>query len=177
MLAHCRGVSRLEERLDGTVLLVELGQVRHKVLDNVHVWQRVDLGVVLLVNSAEACERVDTVNVHGARTADALTARTTEGECRVNLVLDLDQGVKNHWTGLVEVERVRLQTRLLGGLIRVPSVNLELLQLLRLARAADVGVAGRGGKAGSGGCGKGSSTRSAGNRRSKGGTKTAADVE
>lgn len=171
-----RGVVGLEERLDGSVLLVELGQVWHEVLDNVHVRQGVDLGVILLVDPAEAGEGVDTVNIHSARTADTLTARATEGERRVNFVLDFDERVENHWTGLVEVQCVRLQTRLLRGLVRVPSVDLELLQVLRLARTANV-VRGGCGETGSGGCGKGSNARRAGNRRSESGTKTVADVE
>ena len=74
VLTLSRGVVGLEERLDGTVLLVKLSKVGYKVLDNVHVWERVDLGVVCLVDSAEACKSVDTVNVHGAGTADTLTA-------------------------------------------------------------------------------------------------------
>lgn len=172
-----RGVVGLEERLDGSVLLVELGEVGNEILDDVHVRERVDLGVVLLVDSAKASKGVDTVNVHGARTANALTARATEGERGVDLVLDLDQSIENHWAGLVEVKGVRLKTRLLGRLIGVPSVDLELLQVLGLARATNVGIAGGRGETGGCGCGEGSSTRRAGDGGSEGGTETAADVE
>ncbi|KAI3476364.1 hypothetical protein L1887_62016 [Cichorium endivia] len=48
VLALGGGVVGLEERLDGAVLLVELREVRHEILDNVHVRQRVDLGVAAL---------------------------------------------------------------------------------------------------------------------------------
>jgi len=44
-----RGVA-LEVGLDGFVLLVELGQVGHEVLDNVGVRERVDAGLLLGVN-------------------------------------------------------------------------------------------------------------------------------
>jgi hypothetical protein len=56
------------------------------------VGKGVDLGGLggVLLDTAETGEGVDTVNVHGARAADALTARTTEGKRGVHLVLDLD---------------------------------------------------------------------------------------
>lgn len=59
--------------------------------------KRVDLGVLatFAVDSAQAGERVLTVNVHGARTADTLSARATESQCWVDFVLNFDQGVEN----------------------------------------------------------------------------------
>jgi hypothetical protein len=39
-----RGGGALEVRLNGAVLLVEEGHVGDKVLDDVHVWERVDAG-------------------------------------------------------------------------------------------------------------------------------------
>ena len=83
----------LEVRLDRLVLLVELRQIRHEVLDDVHcglsepnarglhaklltVGERVNLGVLagVAVNSAEACKGILSVDVHSARTANAFTA-------------------------------------------------------------------------------------------------------
>lgn len=102
------GVVVLEPRLDGLVLLVEEGEVRDEVLDNVHcktsaescrtrpekrtVREGVDLAGLggVLVNAAETGEGVDTVNVHGTRATDTLTARATEGKGGVHLVLDLE---------------------------------------------------------------------------------------
>ena len=49
-----RGVA-LEIWLDGLVLLVELGQIWDDVLDDVGVWQWVDLGLVLGINWNTAC--------------------------------------------------------------------------------------------------------------------------
>ena len=90
MLGVCGGLLALEERLDRAVLLVELGKIRNEVLDDVHcnaddkvsicsaggqtlkrpllltVRQGVDLGVTLLLNPAQASERVDTIDVHRA---------------------------------------------------------------------------------------------------------------
>ena len=52
----------------------------------------VNLGVLACgsVDSAEARKSVLSIDVHGARTANALSARTTESKGGVNLVLDLD---------------------------------------------------------------------------------------
>ena len=104
----------LQVRFDGLVLLVEEGEVGYKVLDDVHcglsgfnihglhaevltVGERVNLGILagVAVNSAEACKGILSVDVHSARTADALTARAAESQGGVKLVLDLDQGVEN----------------------------------------------------------------------------------
>ena len=61
------------------------------------VGEGVDLRVLapVAVDPAEARQRILAVDVHGARTADALAARAAERERRVELVLDLDERVKN----------------------------------------------------------------------------------
>lgn len=150
MLALGRSLS-LQERLNGAVLLVELGKVWHKVLDNVHVGQRVNLGVVCLFDSAETGECVDAVNVHGTRATDALTTRSSEGEGGVDFVLDLDERVKYHGTGLVEVKVVRLQLGLFRWCVWVPAVDLEGLHVLGLARRGTVVASGCGEASGSSG--------------------------
>jgi len=38
----------LQERLDGLILLIELSKIRDEILDNVHVWKRIDFGVFAL---------------------------------------------------------------------------------------------------------------------------------
>lgn len=77
----------------------------------------------------QAGEGVDTVNVHGTRTADSLTAGSAEGQSRVNLVLYPDKSVQHHGAGLVEVELVALHVGLLARLVRVPAVDLEGLHV------------------------------------------------
>ena len=59
--------------------------------------QRVDLraGATLAVDPAEAGKRVLAVDVHGAGAADTLTARASEGQRRVHLVLDLDERIED----------------------------------------------------------------------------------
>lgn len=59
--------------------------------------QRINLGRLALVavDPAETSERVLAVDVHGAGSADTLTAGTAEGEGRVDFVLDLDECVQH----------------------------------------------------------------------------------
>lgn len=51
-------------------------------------------------------ESVDTVNVHRTATADTLAATPSEGQSRVDLVLDTDERIQHHGSGLVQVELV-----------------------------------------------------------------------
>lgn len=77
----------------------------------------------------QAGQGVDTINVHGAATADTLTAGAAEGQGGVLLVLYPDESIEHHRTGLVEVEVVGLHSGLLTRGIRVPTVDLEGLHL------------------------------------------------
>lgn len=89
----------------------------------------------------QAGKSVLAVDVHSAATADAFTATSSEGQSRVELVLDSDKGIENHRSSLVEVQSVGLKTGLLAGGIGVPSVDLEGLHLGLglLGRLADGG--------------------------------------
>jgi len=98
----------LKPRLYRLVLLVEEGHIGNEVLDNIHVWKRIDLAIRawITVNPAQASQRVLPINVHCARAANTLSARTTESKGRIHLVLDLDQSVKDHRACLVEVNLI-----------------------------------------------------------------------
>lgn len=94
----------LQPRFDGFVLVVEVGQISHKILHNEHVRQRVDFdGISSLVNVAQASKSVGTVDVHGTAATDTFTARTTESQSWVLLILHLDESIKNHGTTLVQI--------------------------------------------------------------------------
>ena len=73
-----------------------------------------------------AGERVAAADVHGARAAHALAARATEGERRVERVLDVDDGVQHHRPAVVDVHLVGVPPRVGVGL-RVVAVDLERL--------------------------------------------------
>lgn len=119
----------LQVGLDGLVLLVEVGQVGHQVPHNVHVGQRVDLGVFggVCIYAAETSQGVLAANVHGARAADTFTARATECQRSVLLVLDLEKRVQNHGPAGIQVNVVSLHFGLHLRGVGVPSVDLEFL--------------------------------------------------
>lgn len=142
----------LQVRLDGLVLLVELGQIRNEILDNVGVWQRVDARRlrtfgrntaypyplthcrdIHLLEAAptQTSKGIDTINVHRTATADTLSAAPSEGQGGVDFVFDSNERIQHHRASLVQVQFVRLHLRLLGGAVRVPAVDLELLVLGR----------------------------------------------
>lgn len=77
----------------------------------------------------QASKSVDTVNVHRTTTADTLPATSPEGQGWVDFVLDSDQCIQHHWSGLVQVEGVGLHPRLGSRLVWVPSVDVEGLDL------------------------------------------------
>mmetsp|Transcript_15215 Transcript_15215/g.41587 ORF Transcript_15215/g.41587 Transcript_15215/m.41587 type:complete len:308 (-) Transcript_15215:66-989(-) len=138
-------VLALEPRLDGLVLVVEVGEVGDEVLDDVGVGQRLDLdGRSVRLDVEEAREAVLAVDVHGAGPADALAAGAAEGERGVDLVLDLDEGVQDHGAARLEVDGVLLQVRL-GHLVGVVAVDAELLGGGHRGRRRREGPAARGG--------------------------------
>ena len=95
-LAFLLGFLGLQPRLNAAVLLVEIAHIWDQILDHVHVGKRVNLGglaFVFLVNVGEACKSVDSINVHGARTANSLTAGASKGEGRVLFVLNFQERV------------------------------------------------------------------------------------
>lgn len=71
------------------------------------------------VDLGNTSKSITTFNVHGTRTTDAFTARTTESQGRILFILNLDQSIEYHRTTLVQVNLILLQVGLLGRLIRV----------------------------------------------------------
>lgn len=142
----------LQVRLDGLVLLVEVGQIGDQVLDDIGVRQRVDTRLLLGVggNTAQASQSVDSINVHGAATADTLSATSPESQGGVDLVLDSDERIQHHRAGLVQIQAVGLHLGLLGGLVGVPAIDMELLDSRSLGRAGilNIGSPGLGGNLG-----------------------------
>ena len=136
----------LKIRLNGSILLVEASKIGDKILNDGHVGEGVDGdGLVVLRDTAEAGKSVTAVDVHGARTADTLTARTTESDGRVVLGLDVDQSIKNHGADLGGVDVEALETGLSIGL-RIESVDLENLSV-RAHVASEDSTRGLGGDA------------------------------
>jgi len=113
-------------------LFVEIAHVRDQILENVHVREGIYLGrrLGVVVDVCETGEGVASLDVHGAGSADSFSAAPTKGETRILLVLDFNEGVEDHRTAIVEVDRIRAEVWLLVVLFRVPSIDLEVLDSL-----------------------------------------------
>src|SRR4029079_16361322 len=130
LLAGGRRRDRLQPRLDRGILRVEVREVRHEVLDDLHVRKRRDAHLAgYLLEGGGAGESVLAVHVHRARPADAFAARAAEGQRRVDLVLDLDQRVEEHRPAFVEVDGVAVEAWV-GASIGIVAVDLEGLEAL-----------------------------------------------
>ncbi len=101
-------------------------QIGDQILDDGHVRQRIDTDVARdLIHAVDAGQRVDPVDVHRTGSADAFAAGSAEGQRRVDLVLDLDQGVQDHRAASVHVDEIGVDPRICA-VIRVPAVDLDL---------------------------------------------------
>jgi hypothetical protein len=145
-LAGLLGQSGLQPGFNATVLFVKVPHVRYQIFNDIHVWKRVyfaGLAGILLINVGQASQCVLTVNVHGTRAANALTTGATKGESRVLLVFDFEQGVEDHGSTVIEIDRVGGEVRLLA-LFGVPSVHFEVLDALVLGVNRDFQVCRKG---------------------------------
>jgi len=117
----------LEIWLDRLVLLVEEREIRHDILDDVSVGEGVDLRFLLGIcwDSTQACQGVDTINVHRTTSANSFSATPSEGQGRVNLILDPNERIQHHRSRLVQIEGVALHAWLRGRLIGIPAVDVE----------------------------------------------------
>ncbi len=117
--------ARLQPRLDGGVLRIEIGQVADEVLDDRQVRQWIDPDITFdTVDRACAGQRVAAIDVHRTGTADALATRATKRQRRVNLVLDLDERVQHHRAAAVEIDLVGIEARVVSA-IRVVAIDGE----------------------------------------------------
>ena len=121
-----RGV---EPWLDGGVLRIEMREIRHEILDDRHMRQRVDADRMGdLVHALGAGEGVSAVNIHRAGAANPLAAGTAEGERRVDLCLDPDDTVEHHRTAIIAVDIIGIEARIALA-IGIISIDAELRQM------------------------------------------------
>src|SRR3546814_745289 len=103
--------------------------------------------------SSDVCssdlERVGAVDIHRAGAADAFAAGAPEGQRRIDLVLDLDEGVEDHRAAAVEIHLEAVDARV-GAVVRIPAVDPEGLGVLRIGwlrpglAGTDLGIGGKG---------------------------------
>jgi len=104
----------------------------------------------IVVDVGEAGQRVGSLDVHGAGSADSLPAGSSKGEGGILLVLDLDEGVEDHGSAVVEIDGIGAQIGLLVVLFGVPPVDLKVFDALfggrlrvRIDGALEIGFGGR----------------------------------
>lgn len=131
----------LEIWVDQLVVGVEVSHIDDQVLDDEHASQgRNHALLVILGNVCDAGKMVPAVAVHGAGSADALPARSSEGECGVDLVLDFDEGVEVHGPCLLHVDVVGHVVGPVFGVSGVHSVDVKPLQVFLLGLAKSLGI-------------------------------------
>lgn len=81
------------------------------------------------IKHTKTSQRIHTIDIHRTAPTDTLATAPSEGQCRVDLVLDPDQSIQHHGSGLVQIQGVALHPRLGGWLVGVPSVDVECLDL------------------------------------------------
>lgn len=96
--------------------------------------QRRDLDLTLQVlDGCRAREPVLAVDVHRTGAANPFSARPAKGERWVDLVLDSNESIEDHWARSAEVERVSVETGV-GRTVRIVTVDLERPQPLAFFR-------------------------------------------
>src|SRR3546814_7134331 len=97
--------------------------------------------------SSDVCSS-DLVDIHRAGAADAFAAGAPEGQRRIDLVLDLDEGVEDHRAAAVEIHLEAVDARV-GAVVRIPAVDPEGLGVLRIGwlrpglADTDLGIGGK----------------------------------
>lgn len=72
---------------------------------------------------------MSSINVHGTRPTDTFSATPSEGESRINFILDLNKSVQEHGTTPSRVDVVRYKLWSVSGVIRICSVHIKSLHL------------------------------------------------
>ena len=108
---------------------IEMREIRHEILDDRHMRQRVDADRMGdLVHALGAGKRIGAVNIHRAGTANPLAAGTAEGERRVDLCLDPDDAVEHHRAAIIAVDIIGIEARIALA-IWIVAIDAEFRQM------------------------------------------------
>ena len=112
------------------MLRVEIGQVRDQVLDHrlMRQWRDGDDFGRHLIPAARAGNCIVSANIHCAGPANALTARATEGQRRIDLILDVDQDIQDHRATIGNVHEEAVPAGLFS-VFRTVAIDAELAQI------------------------------------------------
>src|ERR1700730_13847300 len=130
-LAIRRRLVGLQPGLDQLVLRIQSAEIGNEILQHLHMRQRRDPARPLFeaVHWGQTRQCVDPVDIHRAGAAHPFPARPPESESRVDLVVDLDQGIENHRPAVIAIDVEGVHRRV-GVLRRVPAIDPEALDVL-----------------------------------------------
>src|SRR5882672_768032 len=130
---------RLQPWLDQRVLRVQSGQVRNEILQDRQMRQRRDSARTRLqaADGRQTGQRVVSVDVHRARATYSLTAGAPERKRRIDLVIDLDERIENHWSAMIEIDFEYIDRRV-STLVRIPTIDAEVLDVHTILRCRPV---------------------------------------
>jgi len=119
----------LKEWIDRLVLSIKVAHINHKVLEDEHEhewWHGRLLGVVLW-DATETSQVMPSIDVHGTGATDTFTATSSEWESRIDLILDLDECVKEHGAALAHINVVGHILGPVIGVVGIASINVKPL--------------------------------------------------
>src|ERR1700749_401736 len=92
------------------------------------MWQRRDSARTHLkaVDGRQTGQRVVSVDVHRARAAHALATGAPEGQVGIDLVIDLDERIENHWSAMIEIDFKYIDRRV-DVFVGIPAIDSEAL--------------------------------------------------
>jgi hypothetical protein len=98
---------RLQPWFNGSVLFVEVGHIGDQVFNDIHVREGVNFGGGSAgINVRQTGQGVGAVDIHGAGPANAFAAGPAKGERGVLFILDLNEGIQDHGSAVVQIDGV-----------------------------------------------------------------------
>ena len=79
------------------------------------------------VDGPNACKRMQTIAVHCARATDSFPAGSPERQCRIHVLLDVDESIQVHGGNFLQIDVVADVFGFIGGIFRVILVDEESL--------------------------------------------------
>ena len=111
------------------MLGIKVGEVGDQILDNFHMWQRIDFNVALNFGQAmQTGQGINPTNIHCTRAADAFSARPAECQCWINLVFNFYQRIQDHWATGIHIDKIGIDLRILA-IIGVPPIDAKFAQI------------------------------------------------
>ena len=85
--------------------------VGNQILDDGEMRQRINADIAAKIcNARGAGQRVQPLDIHGARPAHPLAAGAAKRQGWIDLVFDFQQGVEHHRPAIIQIKRINIKT-------------------------------------------------------------------